>query len=501
MGNLYTFFTAGIETVGMKSLNRRDFLSLAGLATIGATFGGRAHSQAAATPASFLQPPRLPTSSPEPGLVATELVARPAVVRVGGQSARLLTYNGASPGPVLRVREGDTLRLRFTNRLTEMTNLHLHGLHVSPEVDNPLRVLERNDSVTLEFSIPKGSSGTYWYHPHVHGMVARQLFGGMMGVIVVEGEADTTPELREAQEQLVVLRDLELLNGSPAPHTPMDWMNGKEGSILTVNGAIKPTLTAQKSMLRLRLLNASNARYYRLQLEQHPLHLIATDGGMIEKPVAIEELLLAPGERAEVLVQLEREGTFRLLNLPYQRGTMMGGMGGMHMGGMGMSNQSPQNPQTLLLVHVPKPVRPTPLPSRLASVPPLDDSRPAITRRLVFTEQMMQARFFINNRLFDANRVDFTGRLGALEVWEIENRADMDHPFHLHTYPFQILSRNNRPEPYRAWKDVVNLRKNDIVRIAVPFTDFIGKTVYHCHVVEHEDRGMMGVLEVKDPRN
>ncbi len=435
----------------------------------------------------------LPTSSPEPGLVAAELIARPAVVQVGGKSAKLLTYNGASPGPVLRVREGDAVRLKFTNKLNELTNLHLHGLHLSPSVDNPLRELEPNDSVALEFSVPKGSAGTYWYHPHVHGLVAPQLFAGMAGAIIVEGEADTIPELRDAQEQLIVLRDLELVGGLPAKQNQMDWMNGKEGSILTVNGAVKPTLTARRSTVRLRLLNASNARYYRLKLENHPLHLIATDGGMIEKPVVLEELLLAPGERAEVLVQLEREGTFRLLNLPYQRGTMMmGGMGGMSMGG-----SSDAEPQTLMLVRAPKLPKPAPLPSSLGNVPALDASRATVTRRLAFTEKMMQASFFINFKQFDPDRVDFTGRLGALEVWDIKNWADMDHPFHLHTYPFQVLSRNGQPAPYRAWKDVVNLKKDDSLRIAVPLNDFTGKTVYHCHIAEHEDRGMMGVLEVK----
>ncbi len=493
----------------MPQFNRREFLSLAGLAAGGAMLGSRTWSQPAVITARFPQSPLLPTASPEPGLVAAELVARPAIVQVGGKAAKLLTYNGASPGPVLRVREGDTVRLKFTNRLSEMTNLHLHGLHISPSVDNPLRMLEPNESVTMEFSVPKGSRGTHWYHPHAHGLVARQLFSGMAGAILVEGEADAIPELREAHEELIVLRDLELANGLPAPHTAMDWLNGKEGAILTVNGAIEPTLLANKPTLRLRLVNASSARTFRLALEGHALHLIATDGGLLEKPVALEELLLASGERAEVLVQLEREGIFRLLNLPYERGKMSmngssdagegdrrnsgsDGTGAMSMGGSGEAI-----PQTLMFVSAPKLPRPAPLPSKLASLPALADSRPTLTRRLVLTEPRGQGGFLINGRGFDPDRVDFTGRLGALEVWEIVNWADMDHPFHLHTYPFQVLSRNGRPEPYRAWNDVVNLRRNDTVRLAVQLADFTGKTVFHCHVAEHEDKGMMGVLEVR----
>ena len=489
----------------MKPINRREFLALAGVA---ATANLISPQRLALAQASFPEPPLLPLRRPEAGLLETDLTALPSRLTVLGRPTRLLTYNSRLPGPVLRVREGDRVRLRFINKLEEMTNLHLHGLHVSPNVDNPVAEVAPGEVSTLEFDIPKGSAGTYWYHPHMHGTVARQMFAGLAGAIVVEGPLEAMPELRGVEEHLIVLRDLELVGDQPAPHAMMDWMNGKEGSLLLVNGASKPTLNATRPTLRLRLLNASNARYYRLQLENHPLYLIATDGGFIGQPVALEELLLAPGERAEVLVRLEREGRFRLLNLPYDRGTMMHGMGGMgRMGGMGnmgggMKGNAPTDQmQALMTVVAPRNPRPLPLPSSLDSVPTLDVTKASVTRRVVMTEQMMQARFFLNGKSFDPKRVDFTGRLGDLEIWELENRADMDHPFHLHTYPFQVISRNGRPEPFRAWKDTVNLRKNDVVRIAVPLTDFTGITVYHCHVLEHEDRGMMGVLEVKDPRN
>ena len=284
----------------------------------------------------------------------------------------------------------------------------------------------------------------------------------------------------------------------------MDWMRGQEGELQLVNGKLQPTLRAQKATLRLRIINASNARYYRLKLEDHPLHLIATDGGFVEKPVMLEELLLAPGERAEVLVRLTREGSFKLQNLPYDRGGMMGGAGGMMggsgMGGSGMSGTnaggSSQTTTTLLTVIAPPNPKPLPLPASLMRIEKLDLTRVAATRRIVFTAQMMGQRFYLNGQSFDAQRTDIRGKLGTLEVWELRNDTDMDHPFHLHGYPFQIIDRNGVPAPYRARKDVVNLKKNDRVRIAVPLRDFTGLTVYHCHIVEHEDRGMMGTLEV-----
>lgn len=453
------------------------------------------------------------------GVVEAQITARQSNLTLSGKPARLMTYGGF-PGPTLRLREGETVRLNFTNNLPEATNLHLHGLHVPPSVDDPLALVQPGESRLYEFTVPKGSAGTYWYHPHVHGRVAPQLYAGLAGLLVVEGPLDALPELKGAEEHLLVLKDW-LFSGNRIPAwTQMDWMNGREGSLLTVNAAVRPTLRAQKATLRLRLLNASNARYYRLALENHPLYLIATDGGFLEKPVELPELLLAPGERAEVLVRLSRPGNYRLQALPYDRGAMMmhGGMmgdQGMGMmdhgmmdhgsrGGMGdtgmmgsMMGMGATRLETLLTIVAPASPKPLPLPASLAPVERLEPARATATRRFELGERMMQAEFFINGQMFDPARVDVRAQLGSLEVWELVNKTDMDHPFHLHTYPFQVLSRGGKPAPYRAWKDTVNLRKNEVVRIAVPLRDFSGVTVYHCHIVEHEDRGMMGILQVK----
>ena len=257
-----------------------------------------------------------------------------------------------------------------------------------------------------------------------------------------------------------------------------------------MNRALRPTLVAQKATLRLRLLNASNARYYRLALQDHPLYLIAADGGFLEEPLEVSELLLAPGERAEVLVRLRKEGRFLLQALPYVRGAM----GMMDMGGMAHAMpQGPSRPETLLYLIAPKNPKPLPLPKALSPFPTLP--APVVTRRLVLTEDMMAARFFINGQVFDHRRVDLKGQAQTVEVWEVENQGDMDHPFHLHVHPFQVLSVGGRPFPYRAWKDVVNLKAGEVARLLVPLREK-GRTVFHCHIVEHEDRGMMGVLEV-----
>ncbi|MCL6568661.1 MAG: multicopper oxidase family protein, partial [Meiothermus silvanus] len=221
----------------------------------------------------FPQPRALEVRRAE-GVVEAQIAARQSNLTMGGKPVQLLTYGGF-PGPTLRLREGETVRLNFTNNLPEATNLHLHGLHVPPSVDDPLALVQPGESRLYEFTVPKGSAGTYWYHPHVHGRVAPQLYAGLAGLLVVEGPLDALPELKGAEEHLLVLKDW-LFSGNRIPAwTHMDWMNGREGSLLTVNAAVRPTLRAQKATLRLRLLNASNARYYRLALENHPLYLIA----------------------------------------------------------------------------------------------------------------------------------------------------------------------------------------------------------------------------------
>lgn len=481
-------------------LSRRRFLALTGATLAAGAVGGRALSDAWGARAAN---PALTTRRTGDGLKTT-LEAQVAKVQAAGGTAALWTYNGSLPGPTLRVREGERLKIDFRNGLPEATNLHLHGLHVPPSVDDAFLEVPPGERATYAFDVPYGSAGTYWYHPHLHGRVAPQLFAGLAGAIIVEGPTDEL--FAEAEEHLLVLKDVALEGDRVAPHTHDDWMNGKEGDLVLVNGTLRPTLRPEKGLLRLRLLNASNARYYRLALEDHPLYLVATDGGLIEKPVELPELLLAPGERAEVLVRLDRAGDIALHNRPYERGVMTmvdmeaagghGGHGAHDKSGMaGMDHEA--EPEVLLTISAPPSLRAAALPGTLVSVPVLREENAQVTRRIAFSEDHLAARFFVNGRAFDHRRVDVTAKQGDLELWEVVNEGDMDHPFHLHVYPFQVLSRNGIPEPYRAWKDVVNLRAGETVRLAVPLSDFSGKTVFHCHIVEHEDRGMMGVLEVR----
>ncbi len=336
-------------------------------------------------------------------------------------------------------------------------------------------------------------------------MVAEQLFGGLAGLFIVRGELDEIPEIKAAQEEFLLLKDFELdRNGRIIQPSPMAQMTGREGRLVTINGQVKPTFSiATGGLLRLRLVNASTSRFYRLELENHPLYLIATDGGSLSEPVEVREVLLSPGERAEVLVRGKREsGQYRLLNLPYDRGGMgmMGrGMMGRGMMGRGMrgGSFSQRNPETLATFAYSQSTASLPLPQQLIPVAALPE--PETVRRFQLNHAMAPGRgmvFLINGQTFSPNRIDTQVRLNTVEDWEILNTGVMAHPFHLHVNNFQIISRNGRASPYRAWKDTVVVSPGETVRLRTRFADFIGQTVYHCHILDHEDLGMMGTLEI-----
>lgn len=484
--------------------NRRQFLLALSASTLGAFYLTRCASE---------QSQALSTSSERHvssnGLLDVSLTAQYSSVSLAGQSAYLLNFNGRVPGPRLEAKPGDTVRIRFTNNLSDPTNLHFHGLHVSPNgnADNVFLEISPGERVTYEFAIPKNHpAGTFWYHPHRHGLVAKQVWGGLAGLLIVRGELDLIPEIQAAQEMFLVFKDFDLGNeGQILPPNRMEQrMQGREGSLVTVNGTVNPSLSIPKGgLLRLRLLNASPSRFYRLMLEDHPLHLVATDGGALSEPVELKELLLTPGERAEVLVRGEREpGQYRLLNLPYNRGGMMdGGM----MGG-GMMRRSPttnsDSSQPLATLFYNGQVNSLPIPRTLVPIEALPE--PQTVRRIILSHGMAAGQgmaFKINGKTFSHDRIDTQVRLNTVEDWEISNSGMMmmgfDHPFHLHTNAFQIVSRNGQPEPYRAWKDTVLIPRNEMVRIRIPFKDFAGKAVYHCHILDHEDLGMMGAIEMR----
>ena len=276
----------------------------------------------------------------------------------------------------------------------------------------------------------------------------------------------------------------------PPPDSPqgrIDEENGREGPVLFVNGRVMPTIPIRAGEVqRWRLINASAARIYRLALAGHEFLYVGSDGGLFERPVPVKEIVLATGERIELLVRGTGAPGSRavLQTLAYDRYDPHTRPAGWNV------------PRDLLALQYSDsaPVTPPALPSRLRAVPALDTSRATAHRYIVFSQGL------INGRKMDMNRVDERARLGATEIWQVENVVGMDHPFHLHGFQFQILDRNGVPEPFRAWKDMMDVRGHESARFVVRFDDYPGKWMYHCHILDHEDHGMMGILEVTPTR-
>jgi ABC-type lipoprotein export system ATPase subunit/FtsP/CotA-like multicopper oxidase with cupredoxin domain len=704
--------------------------------------------------APFQDPPLLQNLSNTPGVFEGKLEAREANISLSGTMASLLTYNGLYPGPLIKVKHGDILKIDFVNSLPATTaknvlgfeenhtNLHTHGLHVSMEEpsDDDMLDIAPGQSYNYQFDLSKQDGGTLnFIHGHSHGTAAEQLWGGMLATVLVEDEITA---LSSYETHVMVLKDITLDGSEPQAHLFMtDWMYGKEGNIVTVNGQVNPVMSIKPGQVqRWQILNGSNARFYKIYLENHLLYLVGTDSGLLDKPYPVSSLLLAPGERADVLVKAGTgTGSYKLVSLPYSR--MMGmmgidaGMSGMSMpmqngnstswyepgmgmygssdnltmgpygmgmnggmynpygyssssmyggmsmyganmyGGIGMQGQGgmydpypyatwptvtkllglttaeiqAQLAQGLSLVDIAasrnitadqvvqaildqtkanleeyvkdgylneeqvsqqliwlEPYVRQAISAKTAGGPGMYDGmynsnlpygsmgmygsmnnsslydpsqmyggvnngscggtsmygmgtvgwcpgmigtigmgtydmsasvqvtlmtlacsgvavsqdlptivNPAATRlamdisslpvQTLILSMDMTGNAYINGQDFDMQPLIIKSQAGTFEVWQIINRSMMDHPFHLHTNPFQVLTIMGGDIDYSrlytsipAMKDTIIVPKCGSVTILVPIKDFSGTDMFHCHILEHEDIGMMGIWQIGD---
>ena len=408
---------------------------------------------------------------------------------VPGIATEVYAYNGQVPGPVLEFREGDRVRVRFRNALPETTTVHWHGMHLPfPADGSPFHPVAPGEEYEYAFTVQPGTAGTYWYHPHPNHRTGHQVARGLYGGIVVRAADDPLPAMTE---RLLMLSDNRFLDdGSldlPDPHSHqgrVDFENGREGAVLFVNGTVMPTLPIRSGEVqRWRVVNASAGRFYRLSIPGHKLLHVGSDGGLFEHPVEVDELLLASAERVEFLVRgTGSAGTETVVrSLPYDRY---------------IPQTRPQDwdqPRDLLVLRYEDrpPVAPVELPTVMRPIPALDPAQATEIRVMVMSQGL------INGLQMDMQRIDVSAPLGATEIWQIENVVGMDHPFHLHGFQFQVLDRDGVPEPFRSWKDTVNVPRHQTVRFIVRYDNFPGMWMFHCHILDHEDHGMMGVLEVR----
>lgn len=466
------------------------------LVCIVAACGGSSSSSANPPPAApaftdtLPQPAVIDNASSAPGTVEVSLVAAVNQLQLapGKPAASAYAYNGSVPGPTLLATEGDHVIVHFTNNLPEPTTVHWHGIHLPADQDgNPMDAVAPGGSRDYVFDLPEGTAGTYWYHPHPDGKTAEQVAKGLFGAIIVRAKNDPLPQ--GLVDELLILNDNRFdANGAVSADTMDDQMNGRMGDVLFVNGVVSPTMMLRPGETRrLRVVNAAAARFYLLNVPGHQLVKIGSSGGLFGAPQTMDQVLVAPGERAELLLPATADpGTTTTLKaLSYDRGVMT----------MDGSPAPSQEADLLSIAYTSDaPITSAAIPDTLRAITPLDTTS-AVQRSFVLSEQMMD--YMINGKVYDPHRVDVQAKLGATEIWTVRNDADMDHPFHLHGFQFQVLDRNGVTEPVVAWDDTVNVPKKSSLRLAVNFGDFPGMRMYHCHILEHEDLGMMGTIDVE----
>jgi FtsP/CotA-like multicopper oxidase with cupredoxin domain len=500
------------------SLTRRQALLLSGSAAASLAAAGLPRwAQAAPAAAQALPMPRLiEARNGEPVTLALQKTlhrfgAGPGVP-AGGISASYL-------GPVVRVRTGDTIPFRVENRLDEETTLHWHGLWVPSHVDGgPHNTIKSGAVWSPELTIRQPAT-TAWFHPHPHGNTARQVYSGLAGMMIVSDGADADRGLPAAygvDDLPVVLQDKRFGRGGALIYEPdmMDLMHGFQGDTLVVNGAIGPVARVPAGYVRLRVLNAANARIFDLRFaDRRPFFVIAGDSGLLTEPVEMRRLVIAPAERYEVLVDFTDGRAVDLVTAP-DAGHGPGMM-------MGARRQAAGTVETFLRFepHPALKATVTQLPRQLATLASPDVKSAVAWRTFELNPMMGMGGMMgmgmmhgpgqgarsahtmgINGRSFAMDRVDVTAKLGTAEVWEISaGGMPMAHPFHIHGASFRILSRNGRtPAAHQAgWKDVVLVEEHAEILVrfdnpAPPKMPFM----YHCHILEHEDHGMMGQFAV-----
>jgi FtsP/CotA-like multicopper oxidase with cupredoxin domain len=419
-------------------------------------------------------------ASPHPDTVRVDLEARETEWEIGpGQSVAAYGYNGRVPGPVIEAKKGVPLEIRFTNRLSEPTLIHWHGLRVPAAMDGTegvQRPVQPGETFIYRFTPP--DAGTFWYHPHVNE--TEQLEKGLYGALIVRGPDEPVVD----REQILVFDDLKLdragriakFGGLKQRH------DGREGDVRLVNGRAEPELTIAAGQIeRWRIINASSARYLRLSLGAAPFRIIGTDGGLIEAPVEATEVLLPAADRVEILVGPFEEGqTLAVEALRYDRMTM-GRRGTERFATLRVGSAKPSAAR---------------IPERLRTIEPLAPSDATPTRTVKMSVGFSFRRgmdFLVNGEM---HHHDHPVEVGKLQVWDVVNASLMDHPFHLHGFFFQVLSVNGKAPPFRSWEDVVNLPPRSTVRIAWMPDDRPGRWMYHCHILEHHAAGMMGHFDV-----
>lgn len=434
--------------------------------------------------------PPLADSHRERSARVFELVAqagRSAIVP--GGEAETWGINGSILGPTLRARRGEQVRIRFRNDLPAPTTLHWHGMHLPAVADGgPHQMVGPGETWEPEWEIAQPAA-TLWYHPHPHGDTEIQVYRGLAGMFILDDDEERSlplPRTYGVDDIPLVVQDKTFdANGRLTETARMDV--GMLGDTILVNGTAAPVLDITAEKTRLRILNGSTARSYAFGFsDDREFHLIATDGGLLPAPVPLRRIMLTPGERAEIIVAATGGESVTLRSFPQDLGLSRG-----RGDTVGANDEL-----DILLIHAsPTLAASPPLPARLAEIAALTPPHELDWRKFELRSNR------INGKSMDMARIDTAVKVDTTEVWEVWNGHSQPHNFHVHDVQFQILDIDDAPPPpeLSGWKDTVYLPPDRRLRLIMRFTDYADPAVpymYHCHLLWHEDLGMMGQFVV-----
>ncbi|WP_214759701.1 multicopper oxidase domain-containing protein [Exiguobacterium sp. s146] len=393
-----------------------------------------------------------------------------------GVSAETLGYNGNLLGPMIELPTGKTVYINTINQLDEPTSFHWHGLVIPAAEDGgPHQAIEPGEQRQVRLDVDQ-EPGTLWFHPHPMGATAEQVYLGLAGLLYVTDETENElPNEYGVDDIPLIVQDRLFTDDGRLDYDRQMNVDGTVGDTLLANGAIDTTFDVTTNTLRVRLVNGSNARNLDFSLSNgEALTQIATDGGMLDQPVSLKTLTLSPSERAEIIIDFSGMATgYRLAlqadGIPFTTFTVRD-----------LTEQDGDWTDAF------------------TEAPVAHKSSETARRLTLFGMGNMVT---IDGKQFDPDRIDINVRQGSTEVWEIYNREDMmggmTHPFHVHGVQFRILERDGNPPPdnERGWKDTVAVAPGEKVKIEMTFRE-TRTFMYHCHILEHEENGMMGQLRV-----
>ncbi|MFY8331042.1 multicopper oxidase family protein [Vagococcus carniphilus] len=485
---LLILFTLGIILIsGIYLYRRTSFFSMGNNHSMRQSMHGDNQSKLQKTSLANEDPLRIPPLL-EPTHETKESVTYDVRTQMGetqikkGEKTKTLGYNGHLLGPVIKIKKGQDVTIKTENTLNKNTSFHWHGLKTDDNADgSPHQLVAPNSSETISFKADQEAS-TLWFHPHPEGETASQVYQGLAGLMYVEDENSdnlSLPDIYGKDDIPLIVQDRYFDSNNQIDYEKSYRSDGTQGDTLMINGTINPYLDVTTRWMRYRLVNGSNATNFTFSLDsQVPFYQVASDGGFLNKATEKEELILSPGERAEILVDTTKSLDEDKLNLLVDDKIAL------------KMNLKPDKKSKSIDIT-----------QKLNRIPDINKNDTQKLPRQTIDLKGMSHMVNINGEIFDMNKINMTKKLNSKEVWEVNNISNMMggmiHPFHVHGVQFRVLSRNGEEPPLNesGWKDTILVNPDEQVEILVSF-DKKGIFMYHCHILEHEEYGMMGQLEV-----